>query len=212
MIAATLRAFPLVLLAATSLTAQDGSPPLTLEVTAGTGQLTVQLGDLLRDPGLGQAVLSGVPLRIHVVAELWQDRLFDSERGRAEWRATIIHEPLAHAFLVEASTQEGARVVPTLEDASTVLQSILEIPLEPPSERGRYYYLANVEIETLSLSDLEELQRWLRGDLAPVVTEGEDVEGAMARGVRRLVVRVLGLPARRFRVRTPTFDVGPPPS
>jgi hypothetical protein len=63
-------------------------------------------------------------------------------------------------------------------------------------------------METLSLSDFEELQRWLGGELGPAVARDEDVQGAMARGIRRLLVRMLGLPARSFQVRSPTFEVG----
>jgi hypothetical protein len=65
-----------------------------------------------------------------------------------------------------------------------------------------------VEMETLSLSDLEELQRWLQGDLAPAVVGEERVGSALARGVRRLLVRMLGLPAKRFQLRSPVFEVG----
>ena len=62
-------------------------------------------------------------------------------------------------------------------------------------------------METLSLSDLEELQRWLQGDLAPVVAGDGDVEGALAKGARRVLVRMLGLQAERFVVYSPTFRV-----
>ena len=87
------------------------------------------------------------------------------------------------------------------------LRNAFSLPLRPP-EPGRFYYLGQVEVETLSLSDLEELQRWLRGDLAPAVAGEERVENAVGRGVQRAIVRMLGLPARRFRVRSPPFEVG----
>ena len=64
-------------------------------------------------------------------------------------------------------------------------------------------------METLSLSDLEELQRWLQGELAPVVGGGGDVEGALAKGVRRVLVRMLGLPAKHFQIQSPSFQVEP---
>ena len=204
--AAPLRALLLVTLAVTSLRAQEGTRPLELLVAPETGELTVRLGDLLEDPSLRNALLSGLPLRIRIVAELWRDGLFDSESGRAEWRATVVHDPLARTYLVESSGETGERVVSSPEEASTILRRSFHVPLIP-ERQGRYYYLAHVEVETLSLSDLEELGRWLRGDLAPAVAGEEDMEGAVAKGVRRLVVRVLGLPARRFRMRTPTFEV-----
>ena len=76
-----------------------------------------------------------------------------------------------------------------------------------PTRPGRYYYLGKVEVETLSLSDLEELQRWLRGDLAPAVAGDEEIGSAVGRGVGRVFVRILGLHARRFKVRTPKFEI-----
>ena len=83
--------------------------------------------------------------------------------------------------------------------------------LFPPGADGRWYYVVNAEVETISLSDLQELRRWLRGELAPTVAGDENVENAMARGVRHLVVRVFRLPARRYRDRTPSFRVGTEP-
>ena len=96
--------------------------------------------------------------------------------------------------------------VNTLEEAQAALQQTLDVPLRP-NEPGRYYYLAEVEMETLSLTDLEELQRWLRGDLAPAVSGDEEMDDALGRGIRRLLVRMLGLPARRFQVRSPSFPI-----
>ena len=84
------------------------------------------------------------------------------------------------------------------------------MPFRPGAD-GRWYYVVNAEVETLSLSDLQELRRWLRGELAPTVAGDENVENARARGVWRLVVRVLGLPARRYRDRTPSYRVGTEP-
>ena len=187
--------------------AEDQEGPVTLEVEEGTGVLNVRLGSVLDDGGLRRALHSGLPLRIRVQVELWKDRFLDSQRGRADWRATVVYDPLARNYRVETSTDRTVRALPSLEEVGRVLSLSFGVPLRP-TEEGRFYYLGVLEVETLSLSDLEELQRWLRGDLAPAVAGEEEVENAMERGVRRLVVRVLGLPARRYRVRTETFEVG----
>jgi hypothetical protein len=68
--------------------------------------------------------------------------------------------------------------------------------------------MAVVEMETLSLSDLEELQRWLKGDLAPVVAGEDDMDGALAKGARRILVRVLGLSAKHWEVQSEKFEIG----
>ncbi|MGD8322366.1 MAG: hypothetical protein PVJ02_18080, partial [Gemmatimonadota bacterium] len=164
---------------------------------------------LFQEAGLTRALHSGLPLRIQIVAELWKDGFFDSQKGRAEWRASVLYDPLAEKYLVASGAQGAAELtadsLPGVRDA---LQASFSLPLRP-TEEGRYYYLGQVEVETLSLSDLEELQRWLHGDLAPAVKGEERVETAVGRGMRRMLVRILGLPARRFRVKSESFEVGP---
>jgi Domain of unknown function (DUF4390) len=187
--------------------AQDDAAPMYLSVSPDDGVLRIRIGNLFDDPGLTDALQSGLPLRIRIVAELWKDGLFDSQRGRGEWRASVIYDPLERRYRV-ATGSGGAADLPvdSIEGLAEALQSRFSLPLKP-AQSGRYYYLGQVEVETLSLTDLEELQRWLRGDLASAVAGDEKVETAVGRGMRRVLVRMLGLPAKRFRVRSPTFEV-----
>lgn len=186
----------------------DSERPLSLEVEPATGRLTLRLGPVLDDGGIRRAIHSGLPVRIRVRVELWSDGFFDGQEGEAQWRATVVQDPLDRSYRVETSSGDGPRTVPSLQGAAYLLGRAFEVPLRPDRD-GSYYYLAFLEVETLSLSDLEELQRWLRGDLAPAVSGEEEVETALGRGMRRLVVRVLGLPTRRYRVRSPTFEADP---
>jgi hypothetical protein len=80
-------------------------------------------------------------------------------------------------------------------------------PAVRPIRPGRYYYIVSLEIETLSLSDLEELERWLRGELEPAVRGGGSVGEALGTGVKRLLLRVLDVPARRYQARSSRFRV-----
>lgn len=181
--------------------------PLRFDVVPGTGEAQVEILDLFSDPSLVDAVLSGLPLRIRLQVQLWKDGFFDNQEGLFEWRASIVFDPLTRRFRVQTSERtESEKEVNTLADAQRALQLTLDIPLRP-REPGRYYYIAVVAMETLSLSDLEELQRWLKGDLASVVAGDRDVEGALARGFRRIFVRMLGLPAKRFQVESPRFRI-----
>jgi hypothetical protein len=191
-----------------SLGAQE-EEPLRFSILPETGEAVVTVGNLLDEGPLTEAIHSGLPLRIRIQTHLWEDGFFDNELGRHEWRASIIFDPLSRSYRVQ-SGRGGAQIreVTTLQDVQMVLQQTLEIPLRP-GKRGRFYYLADVEMETLSLSDLEELERWLQGDLRPAVSGEEDVGGALARGVRRVLVRMLGLPARKFQFRSPTFEIRP---
>ena len=187
--------------------AQSGAP-LYLRAHPETGALEMRLGNVFEDEALVRALHSGLPLRIQVRAELWKDGFFDSQRGKGEWRASVLYDPLERRYRV-ATGGEGATElsVDSLPAARDALQAAFVLPLRP-FEEGRYYYLGQVEIETLSLSDLDELQRWLRGDLAAPARGEEEVGTAVERGFHRVVVRVLGIPARRYRVRTQPFTFG----
>jgi len=194
-------------LQASSLQAQE-QVPFRFDVSQETGAAQLIIGDFLSDPSLLDAVHSGLPLRIRIRIQLWRDEFFDNQQGEDyQWGAGIIFDPLTRRYRVQTSGRAAAEQdVNTLDEARGILQQTLAVPLLP--SRDGNYYIAAVEMETLSLSDLEELQRWLKGDLAPVIEGESDVEGALAKGLRRVLVRVLGLPAKRFPVQSESFRIG----
>ncbi len=187
------------------------NPPLELSVAPDrTGMLSFGLGDVLGERSIREALEAGLPLRIAVTVELWEDRFFDSQAGREDWRATVLHDPLSGVYRLRTSGPRGVDVtLESLDETRVTLQRTIRLPLRP-GEAGRYYYTGTLEVQTFSASDLEELQRWLRGDLAPAVAGEGGVDDALGEGARRLFVRLLGLPARKYRTRTPTFEYRPP--
>lgn len=188
--------------------AQRDPDPLSLSVSQSDGKVSIAIGNLFNEAGLLHALHSGLPLRIEIVVQLWKDGfLFDHERGRADWRASVVYDPLEQRYRVTTGPRgRDVTAVDSISDVRSVLQHAFSVPLEP-HENGRFYYLGQVVMQTLSLSDLDELQRWLHGDLAPAVAGQDNVGDAVGRGIRRLFVRILGLPARRFEVRTREFNV-----
>lgn len=182
---------------------------IRLDVAPGEGTVTLRIGNLLEERSLREALDSGLPLRIRITTELWRKRFLDAQEGRAEWRATVVYDPLEQQYRVQAGGEEDEEeellAFTTIDEARLALQRNFDLPLRP-RRRGRFYYLATVEVETLSLSDLEELQRWLRGDLAPAVSGDRPVESALARGFRRMFIRFLALPVQRYQVRSRTFE------
>lgn len=192
--------------ASTGLWGQTRSAPLALTADPRSGTVQVLLGPVLESRAIQDPIQRGLPVRVRVVTELWRDRILDAQEARHEWRASVRLDPLEGAFIVET---EGGIVLSaaTLAEAGRILATQLTVPLRPPGP-GQYYYLGRVEVETLSRSDLEELQRWLQGDVAAAVEgrdEGGGISGALGRGLQRVVIRLLGLPTERFRARTETF-------
>jgi hypothetical protein len=184
---------------------EDGRRPASIMFDEDRTGLILELGDLLDDGGLRRALDQGLPLRIRLDAELWRDGFFDRQEGSAEWGASVILDPVAREYEVAVAGEGRVARLVTLEEVARVLEEVFELRLRP-ARTARYYYLAELEVETLSLSDLDELRRWLGGDVAAAVRGDEGVENAVASGVRRIFVRALGLPARRERLRTPTFE------
>jgi hypothetical protein len=165
----------------------------------------LRIGAVLDDEALEEATRSGLPIRVRARIELWRDGFFDNLESTATWNAVLLYEPLEKQFMVRALDGVSQRFA-TYARARAVVER--EIPLAiGPTRAGRYYYLAHLEIETLSLSDLEELERWLQGELGPAVGGGRSLTGAVGEGAKRLLIRLLGLPTRRVEARSDRFEV-----
>ena len=196
------RMLALALAAPPALSAQTDEP-LRLELRE-AGGVGIELGDVLAAGGIREALESGLPVRLEVITELWRDRFFDSQEGREVWQATLWFDPLGETYRIEIQDRPVG-LAGSPEDAVEIVRSRLGSALRPAGT-GTFYYLARLRIETLSLSDLEELRRWLRGELGPAVG-GDDVVGsAIGRGIRRLFVRALALPAIQSEARMARFD------
>lgn len=162
----------------------------------------VEVDGLLQDAALRDALDSGLPLRIRLRVELWADRFFDRLEATEEVAVALTQDPLDRAYVL--ASPAGERHLATVNQAGAAIMGLLQVPLRP-TRVGRYYYLATLEIETLSLSDLEELRRWLRGEVGPAVEGRGSPEGAVESGLRRVLVRVIGLPTRRMEARSGSF-------
>ncbi len=182
--------------------------PLVIQADpAGGYRAVLGLGDVLAGGALRDVVRGGIPLRLRFTVELWHDkRFFDDLTGSQGWSTVLFYEPLEETFALRETARGPLRRFPSYEAAAAYLEHAYPLALRP-GRRGSYYYTARVDIETLSLSDLQELERWLRGELKPAVGGESPVSSALADGVRRLFVRVLGLPSRRFEARSPKFVV-----
>lgn len=184
--------------------------PLTIVTDSARGfRPQLQVGSIMDDPALEEAVRSGVPLRLRLRTELWRDGFFNSLEGDEQMTVVVFFQPLEERFVVR--TNYPGRVEVRGFDSFAAVRSHLERSYTPdlrPRRRGRYYYTALLELETLTLSDLAELERWLKGELQPAVSGERSVPNAVGQGVKRLLVRVLRLPARRYEARSPWFRVG----
>lgn len=193
----------LYLLFASSAYAQS----LSVAPDASAGQRAVlRVRDILADDELEEAVRSGLPLRMRFLVELWRDAFFDELVATEQWTTVLTYDALSKQYVVRARADARARVFADFAAARAAIETAYAAALRP-QRRGRYYYTGALDIETLSLSDLEELERWLKGELQPAVSGDRSIPGAIGQGARRLFIRVLSLPERRLEARSERFRV-----
>jgi Domain of unknown function (DUF4390) len=177
---------------------------------SGSRAPVVRSENLLGDGRWLTALRSGLPVRLHYRVEVWRARggWFDAFERQAEWDVVLRHEPLLDQYTVLTLVGDRAqeRRYATLDAFSAALAFAYQVSVRPAA-MGRYYYTASLEISTLSDSDLDELQRFLEGDLDGVAQGKEGVGDALGRGATRMLLRLAGLPSLRLEVRSGTFDV-----
>jgi hypothetical protein len=151
----------------------------------------------------------GFPARMHYKVELWSTAgWFDKMLQRREWDVIVRYLPLDRRYVVTRLEGETITTLGTFEELSKV-QALLDRPYQPPLRAAplgeRVYYNAELEVEMMSVNDLDELERWLRGELRPAARGERNPGAAVTRGVRSLVVRLLGSENRRYQARSGTF-------
>jgi hypothetical protein len=179
-------------------------------LSSGSRAPVVRSENLLDDGRWLAALRSGLPVRLHYTVGVWRSRggWFDAFERQAEWDVVLHHEPLLDQYTVLTLVGGRARErrYATIDALTAALAFAYKVSVQP-AQSGRYYYTASLEISTLSDSDLDELQRFLEGDLDDVAQGKEGVGDALGRGATRFLLRLAGLPSLRLEVRSPTFDV-----
>ena len=203
------RILAFLLLAAPPLAAQRSA---RLEISLpvpGQAPLVRSLG-VLADGQMRDLLRNGFPAQLHYRVELWSESGFFNEMERAvEWDVIVQYDALSQQYRVarldETPVSLGSHA--NFADMSLVLATPFRVPLRPPRKAGRYYYAATLDVETLSVSDLDEVERWLRGELKPAVRGKRNPGTAVTRGLRTLFLRLLGGQQRRYEVRSRVFRV-----
>lgn len=170
---------------------------------------TVIADRLLGGAKLRELIRSGFPAAMSFRLELWRvGGLFDELEDSRQWNVLVRYDPYSQEYL--AVRRQGAFLedfggYATLEEAESALAKPFEVILRPRESDSRYYYNVVVEIEALSVSDLDELERWLRGELRPAVRGKRAPLPAIQRGLGTLLSRVLGGERRKFEAKSATF-------
>ena len=140
------------------------------------------------------------------------EQKFDALRDRVEWEVFIYYDGLGRKYRVVRVDSDGDAVTSAGQFGSFAemvreVERPMRVPLRPGKQKDRQYYIGVLNVESLSLTDLDEVERWLRGQLQPAVRGQGNPGTALGRGIRRLFVRLLGAERRNLQARSRTFVV-----
>jgi len=156
---------------------------------------------------------SGFPARLHFRIELWSaGRVFDALVNRAEWDLFVYYDGLNKKYRVVRVEREG-EVITSAGQFATFAEMVQEseramrAPIRAAKQKSRQYYIGVLDVASLELSDLDEVQRWLRGEMQPAVSGNGNPGTALGRGIKRVFVRLLGAERKNLQARSRTFVV-----
>jgi hypothetical protein len=175
------------------------SPPVGANVSAHR---------LLGDKKIRELMQNGFPAAMHFRLELWRaGGLFDDLEDAQRWEVLVRYDAYRKQYLVvrrQGNSLEDFGGFADIEAAEAALDLPLPVSLKPQRGGTRYYYNLVLDIETLSLSDLDEVQRWLSGELQPAVRGKRAPLSALRAGFTTLLSRVLG-EKRHYEARSGAF-------
>lgn len=205
----------ILLVVASPALAQRVAPRLEVSILAANSPpvgASVRASGLLADSELQELLRNGFPAAMRFRLELWREGgMFDEIEGApVQWNMLVRYDPYTGQY--HAVRRQGARfeedfgAFPTLAAVeAAVFDKPYEVVLRPRRLGERYYYNVIVDVESLSVSDLDELQRWLRGELQPAVRGKRSPLSALREGFGTLLSRVLGGETRHYESRSGTF-------
>jgi hypothetical protein len=169
----------------------------------------VKARGVLTDARMRELLASGFPARLSYRVELWSsERWVDQLHRTAEWEVQVRWRGVDEKY--EVTQVVGGKSLSLgafarIEDAESAVERPVRVPMAAPASRRSFYYQASLEVRTLSVSDLDEVNAWLRGELQPAMLGQRNPGTALTRGVRSLTTRLLGGERRAYGARTATF-------
>lgn len=170
---------------------------------------SVRSASLITDGAMLDLIRNGFPAHLHYRLERWSTGgFFDDVTAQAEWDAVVRYDALAKVFQVYRVVGKKTTSLGNFSDiasAEAALDAPFPAPISLPRRGKKVYYNLTLDVETLSLTELDEVEQWLRGELKPAVRGQKNPGTAVGRGVRTVMVRLLGGEKRRYEARSGTF-------
>jgi hypothetical protein len=207
LLAGTLTAMPLSRAVAQGPTRVEVS--LTTAVGGQRGAPLVRSMHIFSDREIREMLHSGFPARLHYRLELWDAAgFFDDLKRQTEWDVIVRYNPLKRRYT--ATRIEGDRITALGSfDNLDPVEELLSHPTQPalavPDGHDKYYYNLVLDVQMLSVSDLDEVERWLKGDVAPAVRGQKSPGTALGQGAKTFITKLLGGQDKHYEARSKMF-------
>lgn len=205
---AALRRCLALLLIATPAAAQHGvGVRVDLDGTAPV----VSVSRVLDDPQLEDLMKNGFPVRLDFRLELWRTGgVFNELEGVETWQVLVQYDPDPYQKVYRVVRHDGRQTesfgaMASLDSVDALLARPYRVSLPPKRRGAKYYYNLVLDVESLNVNDLSEMERWLNGDVRPAVQGKGNPLSALVNGVGRLLARVLGGAKRNYEATSPIF-------
>lgn len=188
-------------------------PQLKLDLPADslltrTGPL-VSTSNMLAGQRLRDLLNAGFPARFHFRVELWSEgRVFHSFQKAGEF--DVLARYLAADKVYEVIHVQNDRATPlgkfaAVADAERAIGRPTSAPVRAQPSGRNQYYQATLTVEALSEKDIDEVGRWLEGEIEPGITGRANPASSLSRGIRSVFARLVGGEKTQYETTSPRF-------
>jgi hypothetical protein len=182
---------------------------LTTSVGGQRGAPLVRSMHIFSDRDIREMLHSGFPARLHYRLELWgASGFFDDLKRQIEWDVIVRYNPLKRRYT--ATRIEGDHITAlgsfdSLDPVEELLSHAMQPALAVPEGHDKYYYNLVLDVQMLSVSDLDEVERWLKGDVAPAVRGQKNPGTVLGQGAKTFITKLLGGQDKHYEARSKVF-------
>lgn len=210
-----LRALLIFALTALPLSRAAAQGPTRVEVSLTTalggqrGAPLVRSMHIFSDRDVREMLHSGFPARLHYRLELWGAAgIFDDLKRQIEWDVIVRYNPLKRRYTVTRIEGDQITALGSFDSLDPV-EELLSHPTQPaiavPDGHDKYYYNLVLDVQMLSVSDLDEVERWLKGDVGPAVRGQKSPGTALGEGAKTFITKLLGGQDKHYEARSKIF-------
>ena len=159
-----------------------------------------------------EPLAAGFPAHFHFLVTLWSEgRFTNSVERRAEYDVIVRYLAVEKKYEVIQLMNDlppfSLGKFDRVEDAERAVARPTRVPITAFASKKPLYYRATLDVTILGESDLDEVDRWLKGEVEPAIHGDRNPGTTVTRSIRRLASRLLGGDSRQFEAATPVFHV-----